>query len=863
MEWRLITSQPAATTLSLDATFRTAAKATFVNDDRSRASLFNGGLHTAVNQKALIIAYRWCLTLLHSEIGEMLQGMRRRFELLNVDNPWAVIVDNCCHFRNTILDVYPDAVVLQDVWHVIMRYMVCILGGSKNPHQCQVGEDISSALIKTKAKDGIPARYWSKEEQEERLEEAFKKWVAVGGVWSAAAANTHRQQVDHVRKGCLARPCEDVATDGSRIEGSHKGWNALQRTHPSGIKVLTDLATDHVIRHNIRVDSTHASPYPFTKTTFGSHHVYLVNACAQRWNALLQPTGREQKRPPADLSVVPILEPANSSEAFGLVQANSDVAAYHTFVTLKDEPDDTLVDLSTEDPEYAERVAASLGVDLALLSRPLALGIQPSPRSLRAVSHPSTGLAPPDFGGEGSSSHLPHATTTTITAASALPTSESIPSLSTLPIDVDAIPDATEPSLLTARGSKKRQASTTLSRAQQEHLDSADPTVNVSDKRSRSFQPDAPSSSSSVPSVLNPPPIVSTPAPSSSSPTGQASSRASSILGHLPTFFSQCRLDQTPGPTAVSICLPAPAITGRTRSQRIISAVTGFDPRCLTFPKNDDTEFYLFMDLRAQYKWATYTMSATAWVEAASIYNAALESKKGQDAVRKTPRALMEKLEAVEATIHHRNKNKDYKSQSGSTDFWERHCNAVHLVQGKASKGKGKVTQQVLSARKPHTCHRCLSTMWAGGEGGRENHKRGYCSDGVKQKPTAVDGVTEELPPWPQPNGLFTKGDTFWPKRFAHAVRELYDNVVVSHEFGGIKMMEYMAFADMLRARLVVLPPTETQPSTVRFKLYRGLALGEQPERPSDLVIVDGVSYLHVSYLSEEGFHEVEALATA
>ena len=135
--------------------------------------------------------------------------MKRRFELLNVDNPWAVIVDNCCHFCSMILDVYSDAVVLQDVWHVIMRYctgfflltfivlryymvcryVVCILGSSKNPHQRSVGEDISGALIKTKAKDGVPARYWSREEQEERLEAAYMKWVAVGGVWSAAAAN--------------------------------------------------------------------------------------------------------------------------------------------------------------------------------------------------------------------------------------------------------------------------------------------------------------------------------------------------------------------------------------------------------------------------------------------------------------------------------------------------------------------------------------------------------------------------------------------------------------------------------------------------------------------------------------------------
>ncbi len=69
--------------------------------------------------------------------------------------------------------------------------MVCVLGGTKNLHRAEVGEDISNAIIKTKAHNGIPARYWSQEEQEERLVMAFEKWAAVGGVWSAAAEKVH------------------------------------------------------------------------------------------------------------------------------------------------------------------------------------------------------------------------------------------------------------------------------------------------------------------------------------------------------------------------------------------------------------------------------------------------------------------------------------------------------------------------------------------------------------------------------------------------------------------------------------------------------------------------------------------------
>ncbi|KAM5535358.1 hypothetical protein V8D89_010975 [Ganoderma adspersum] len=65
-----------ATTFSLDATFHTTTKAFFINNNHSQSSIFNGGLHTAVNQKSLIISYWWCLMLMHSEIREMLFGLK-------------------------------------------------------------------------------------------------------------------------------------------------------------------------------------------------------------------------------------------------------------------------------------------------------------------------------------------------------------------------------------------------------------------------------------------------------------------------------------------------------------------------------------------------------------------------------------------------------------------------------------------------------------------------------------------------------------------------------------------------------------------------------------------------------------------
>ena len=137
-----------------------------------------------------------------------------------------------------------------------------------------------------------------------------------------------------------------------------------------------------------------------------------------------------------------------------------------------------------------------------------------------------------------------------------------------------------------------------------------------------------------------------------------------SIAQRLPSFFTKCRITAAPGLSVVTLCLPTPNVSGTTKSQRIISAATGFPTQSMKF-SNDDVEFFLFMNLRAQYQWATHKMTSVSWVEATSIFNAALEKKK-PGAFRKTPRALMEKLESVEKQVHYRKKRNDYRCEQKS-----------------------------------------------------------------------------------------------------------------------------------------------------------------------------------------------------
>jgi hypothetical protein len=92
--------------------------------------------------------------------------------------------------------------------------------------------------------------------------------------------------------------------------------------------------------------------------------------------------------------------------------------------------------------------------------------------------------------------------------------------------------------------------------------------------------------------------------------------------------------------------------------------------------------------------------------------------------------------------------------------------------------------------------------MYPGRSGAPENHKKGYCVDGVRQKPKT--GSTDSLPEWPQPHGVFTNGTHFHPLVFLATVRELYDKVIDCAISDQDYSMEDEAFSRMLSLRVKI-----------------------------------------------------------
>jgi hypothetical protein len=142
-------------------------------------------------------------------------------------------------------------------------------------------------------------------------------------------------QLAHVQKGCLARLRQDIRSDGSRIEGSHKGWNSLQRSFTSGVELITALAHDFVLRRNCRIAAASQHPRVFTLSSHGSHHIRLVSAVARLWNALLaKEKGKAAGR--NKLEELPELQDVCSSEEFGLV-ASSYTTSFKGLLEIKEE----------------------------------------------------------------------------------------------------------------------------------------------------------------------------------------------------------------------------------------------------------------------------------------------------------------------------------------------------------------------------------------------------------------------------------------------------------------------------------------------------------------------------------------------
>ncbi|KAL6306293.1 hypothetical protein BKA93DRAFT_816419 [Sparassis latifolia] len=691
--------------------------------------MLKGGILSVINEDNEIISWRFCHTQQGLEIEETLVGLKGRLKLLGEPDPSMAVVDNCCHVSKFIQRPFLDTQVVLDVWHFIKRYLICIINGTRNALYMAVASDLVNAILKTRADKHDMAVYWGQREQERRLVEAYEKWLDKGEV--------HEDQLGHVKKGCLARVRQDVLSDGSRIEGTHKGWNGLQRSFVSSIEVLTALRHDYILRRNL-------------------------------WNTLLeQPDDACSKA--GRLRRLPELKLVASGEKFGLVSAKC-VQNYQNLIEIKEEPREDLTDLSSlQGTAKFDTMLHELQIDPALLLLPApSRESSQAPQNIaeattKAKHSPVMAPAEASAAKEGDNGNVMPVVTDGMGAPSSTPCarlSAGRPSCevdSTVPLkrkaDMDSTRDHTSMSAETHAGAVQGKKKSKVA---------------VCDDEPRA-------------ALLG------------GHPTDIGNPLRPGIGSTLVSFFNT-----TPPVLSPACTLPFVNITGLTASQLPIQSLS----------INSNDEFHLFMKLRAEKKWASFSMTPRKWVLAANFHR-----ERGQ--------LQLMKLGEIELKIITRIVSENYTSKSNGETFWREHCSAVPgLV--KVDKGSSK------TPHKTHTCSWCKAIMWPGPEGAGNNHKKGYCSDGVMQKAKTVDkvlgGMTETMqehpPDWPQPHGIFSNGTTFHPGEFLAAIRELYDCMVVKGSTGGDRAMEYNAFAVLLSKCTIV-----SNDGAVLFELFSSLTM--------------------------------------
>ncbi|KAF8186240.1 hypothetical protein BJ912DRAFT_927161 [Pholiota molesta] len=828
-----------AKSISMDNTYKSAGKATLVDKDGRRQNPLKGGILSAINEEGEGLTWVGCTSNSPAEARELLKDIGKCHDAMGFPKPLSVVVDNCCQVRRFITEgLGTGTCVILDVHHFMMRYNAVIYGGCKNPHRQEVLLDIRNAIIKRPAKPNMPALYWSQSEQETRIIEAYNKWLQNGKVWSAAASKVHADQLAHVRKGCLARPREDIPMDGSRIEGSHKAWNSLQRAFASGIEVYAGLAHDFFLRRNIHIASSRIENNrvvnfaEFLVSTYASHHIQLINHTAELFNLLYS---KEPAMSKAKLAAYPILPRVQVDEKIGLVESAHSLT-FGGLIEAKPEPTDLDIALLEDiDAEIAEmdqaRFIESLGVNEELLSVRMARA---------SVSSTANTLAP------------------AICSAS-----ECVDLSNNDEISKGPLASVSE-SLVPAQKRKGRATSSTPTSKRIRHIGPLSPSLGLSPVIPREFEMPEPNEfellePQAFDDVMDCEPTDAVMEAEVALPKFQALRRLLEAV-HRKLFSDSSQRLTNPLQTHLSSKLqplvplpPSLKEKGLTRSQLIFSLGTSIDPRALRITEDD--EFYLFMDMRAEFQWTTFGMTTSKWASATSDYNKRLEElgrKKKINVIKKNPRALMDKLNEIEPKISERLQSRDYfskRSEKLSDTFWRKHCEAVPalsaLIKTEGSDGAGDITAQ--KKRKSPVCSRCKTVMYPGSRTLTHlNHKKGVCSDGVASK--LKPGSSDPLPDWPQPEGIFTEGQYFNPSTFLFTVRNLYERVVERTVHGTIPdavdySLEDEAFSRMLESRTKVIDDHSF------FLLFANLKFKGTPSCESLISEIDGRRYLRMDCL--------------
>lgn len=148
--------------------------------------------------------------------------------------------------------------------------------------------------------------------------------------------------------------------------------------------------------------------------------------------------------------------------------------------------------------------------------------------------------------------------------------------------------------------------------------------------------------------------------------------------------------------------------------------------------------------------------------------------------------------------------------------------------------------------RKPQMCVRCKRVKYPSGAPSSENHKREHCSDGVRSTLRKGPGHSDILPPWPQPEGIFTCGAYFHPIVFLAQLKALCEKLHAHGANHNTVDLESNALWSMFKARTT----EDASTGAILFQLFSHLTLSPSNSVDELVITREDKSYLKIPCVS-------------
>ncbi|KAK4704888.1 hypothetical protein P7C70_g1321, partial [Phenoliferia sp. Uapishka_3] len=285
-----------------------------------REIAFSGGVLSGLNEHSEGVVLRVMMSQTHKELEEVLESLAGRVKALE-GTVLGVGYDKCCEIEQLSKRVFgTQCRSVMDKYHFYQRILATIVAGIRNSRYKEVSADLRAAIVKTPASKGKVAVTWSREEQLEKMEAVREKYRLAGNVWTTGPGSSEtvwESQLAHVRKGCLSTQgsLKKLRSDESRVELWHHTLKGMQARVAGGIINMSLQIHDAFLRRNLRMGAKagkHSRLNAFRLTSYGSHHLFLVNRINSLYNKVFRTSDKR-----------PLFEDVDSGETFGLVANNN------------------------------------------------------------------------------------------------------------------------------------------------------------------------------------------------------------------------------------------------------------------------------------------------------------------------------------------------------------------------------------------------------------------------------------------------------------------------------------------------------------------------------------------------------------